>query len=176
MLFAASDATTLVRVGEWADWVGAGAGVAGAIVAVVAVFVAGNANRRATEANEIAERALDLEARVDERQREFRAVEWRLRADQQDGRYFLRLWNIGYTEACNVTLVLFLDPDSEVHALGKVYPGERGRIESPLISEWLTDAAAHEVVHPGFRVHWSSPLGYVSDVTYRLSTLADFMD
>lgn len=50
--------------------------VLAALGAVIAAVYAGGANRRADEANKTAARALDLQARIDARDREFREVMW----------------------------------------------------------------------------------------------------
>jgi hypothetical protein len=159
------------------DWIGSIAGVAGAIVAVGAMLVAGRANTRSSEANRIAQTALEMESRVDERQREFRAVEWDAGVTDGESELFssFELNNVGDSVAKSVTVVLHLNPDRETHELGDIPAKGAKKITSQGLTRWMREAREHDVVHPGFRVHWSSPLGEVSDVSMPIRTFDDFI-
>lgn len=158
------------------DGIGAGAGAVGALMAIGALIVAMVANSRSTEANRIARTALEIESRVDERQREFRAVEWDavVVADKTPLEFELR--NVGDTPAVSVTIVLHLGKERETHALGDIAAKTDAKLTSDKFDAWMTEAFDHEVVNPGYRVHWSSPLGQVSDVTMPRRTVDDFID
>jgi len=49
-------------------------------------------------------------------------------------------------------------------------------ITSPRFTEWMREAAEHEVVNPSARVHGSSPLGQVGDEMLPMKTIHDFVD
>lgn len=141
-------------------------GVVAAAGAVGAWVVAMRANRRADAANVTAERALDLQSRIDAREREYRAVRWKGEWDLDDaGRIVFRLTNTGHTPACSVTAVVTRDGDDVVRELGDVAAGAHGDVR---ISTQMTGQAAVEVLRrqdTPFEVHWSSPLG--APKTYR---------
>lgn len=158
--------------------------VASLVVAVLAVLAAGGsllyakgANDRADVANARAEEAIDLQKRIDERDREFRAVEWDANvANQVNGvvtEYVLT--NAGDSDAMSVTVVLYLNPDREVHHVGDIAARQSVTITSPLFIQWMREAVEHEVVTPGARVHWSSRLGQVGDERVSMKTFADFI-
>jgi hypothetical protein len=158
------------------DWIGALAGAVGTLIAIGAWIVALVANSRSKEANRIARNALEIESRVDERQREFRAVEWDaiVMADETPLEFELR--NTGDTPAVSVTIVLHLGKERETHELGNIAAKSGAKVTSDKFVAWMTEAFDHEVVNPGYRVHWSSPLGQVSDVTMPIRTVDDFID
>lgn len=137
------------------DWIGAIGGIGGVLVAIGALIVASRANARSSEANRIAQRALERESLVDERQREFRAVEWdaRILNDQDDDPSFFELRNV-------------------VDIAAK----EGAKLTSERFVTWMSEARENEIVHPAYRVQWSSPLGQVSDETIRGKTIDDFID
>ncbi len=128
-------------------------------------------------ATDIARQSLAMSTRVDERQREFRAVDWDATtnlADEESPIAF-ELTNRGDTDAMSVTLVLYLNPDMQTHALGDVPARTTTSVTSPELTEWMRGALEYEVVHPSYRVHWSSPLGQVSDERYPQRSVEDFI-
>lgn len=148
--------------------------IAGFVVALLAVVMAGasavfarGANVRASEANRTAERALDLQARLDDREREFREVRWKGEYDLNEARQPLfRLTNVGMTHARSVTLVVAVPgkPNS-AYALGDIDSGASADL---LVGEDPMDRDAIELMlftDDPWRVHWSSPLGHAD--TYR---------
>jgi len=159
------------------DWIGALTGIVGVLVAIGALRVAARANFRSKEANRIAQTALDIESRVDDRQREFRAVEWDAGVAAEDSGQTFRfeLRNAGDTDAIGATVVLQLTPDRETHQLGNIPAKNVAVITSDSLDNWMREAVVHEVVHPAYRVHWSSPLGQVSDITMPARTVDDFI-
>jgi len=86
------------------------------------------------------------------------------------------LRNTGDTPAVSVTIVLHLGKGRETHELGNIEAKSAAKVTSDKFVAWMTEAFDHEVVHPGYRVHWSSPLGQVSDVTMPIRTVDDFID
>lgn len=155
----------------------------GLIVAILALAVgaasaayARGANRRADAANSTAAAALDLQAVIDARDREFRAVDWDADVVTLNAVDALALTNTGDTDARSVTVVLTLSRERETHAIGDVPAKTTISIPSARLTAWMVEAREHEVVHPGYRVHWSSPLGQVSDETYPLRDVGDFID
>lgn len=147
------------------------------IIAALAIFVAIASVIVAIVANIRSKDALALQSRIDERDREFRAVEWDTSvASKVDGvatKYVLT--NVGDSDAKSVTTVLHLNPDREVHHLGDIPAKHSVTITSPRFTDWMREAVEHEVVNPSARVHWSSPLGQVGDQTLPLKTIHDFI-
>lgn len=157
------------------DWIGAVAGAVGALIAIGALIVAMVANSRSTKANRIAQNALEIDSRVDERQREFRAVDWDAAVMADETPLEFELTNVGDTPAVSVTIVLHLGKERETHALGDIPAKTGAKVTSDRFIAWMTEAFDHEFVHPGYRVHWSSPLGQVSDITMPSRTVDDFI-
>lgn len=123
------------------------------------------ANELAVEANRVAGEALAHEARVDARQREYRFVAWELsyEYDSTAPAVFV-LRNIGDTDAETVTVVLRFDPERELHKPGGIAAGASARIPATgAAQQWMRDGAEFDVLAPGFKVHWSSPLGQVDE-------------
>jgi hypothetical protein len=148
------------------------------IIAVLAIFVAIASVIVAIVANIRAKEALALQSRIDEREREFRAVEWDtsvpLKVDGVATEFILT--NVGDSDARSVTAVLHLNPDREVHHVGDIPAKHSVTITSPQFTDWMREAVEHEVVNPSARVHWSSPLGQVGDETLPMKTIHDFID
>lgn len=154
--------------------------IAGFVVAVLAVVASGasalyalGANRRADEANRTARAALDLQARIDEREREYRDVDWEAEWHPETG---LTITNSGLTDANHVTAVLRGPLGTERHDLGDLRSGESATIDSAVASAWMKENKRSMPSSPPFFVHWSSPLGVAEDrdVTSRsLFMLAD---
>ena len=157
------------------DWIGAIAGSVGALMAIGAFVVSILANLRSTDANRIARNALEIESRVDERQREFRAVDWDAVVTADEESLVFELRNVGDTPAVSVTIVLQLGKERDTHALGDISPKASVKVTSDNFAAWMTGALEHDFVHPGYRVHWSSPLGQVSDVIMPSRTIHDFI-
>lgn len=101
------------------------------------------------------------------------ALSFALTVDSMDA---LAMTNTGDTDAVWVTVVLHLSRERETHAIGNVPAKTTVNIPSARLTAWMVKAREHEVVHPGFRVHWSSPLGQVSDETRPLRDVGDFID
>lgn len=159
------------------DWIGAIGGAVGVFVALGALIVAARANARSSEANLIAARAVEMEARIDERQREFRSVDWSARVTEgaDSDSFVFELRNDGDTDACSATVVLRLYPH-ETHAVGDVPAKGSVSLTSERLDEWMRGAIEHEMVQPGFRIHWSSPLGHPSEETVSAKSVGDFID
>ncbi|MEV8360295.1 hypothetical protein [Microbacterium sp. NPDC076895] len=148
--------------------------LAGLIVAVLATAAAAlsllyarGANRRADVANARAEEALDLQRRIDEREREFRDVQWAISWSpwtKQTEKPAVQLTNAGLTTATNVTLVLTLPTMQQVLNVGTVEPGETRTLDI----EYPKVGPAHDHIElirdPLWRVHWSSPLGHPDEI------------
>jgi len=141
--------------------------IAGLVVAVLAALAAGasslyalGANRRADTANERANDALDLQKRIDAREREFRDVTWSgAWVSDSSGTPVFRVSNRGLTTACSVTIVYSYNALRYVESVGDLEP-------SAYVDLAPETAAADEIVlelmlrvNAAFRVHWSSPLG-----------------
>lgn len=143
-----------------ADVVAAVGGVVAAVGAVAAWIVAIRANRRADKANATAERALDLQAQIDARDREYRAVKWAGAWELDDSeRIVFRLTNTGHTPACAVTAVVAWRDGDVVSELGDIDVRSQGDVH---ITTTMSGTAAVEVLRrqdTPFEVHWSSPLG-----------------
>lgn len=150
------------------NWISGLAAVASAGVAIGALVVAARANQRSDIANEqaaIANRrageALDLQRRVDEREREFRRVAWTagwIHDDSRDMSAFT-IVNSGLTKACSVTLVLDGPSGLKAFAVGDIAPGQSRRVfpEESLKAAFV--ASTLELQSYPWEVHWSSPLG-----------------
>jgi len=142
--------------------------VLAAVGAVVAAFYAGGANRRADEANRTAARALDLQARIDAREREFREVEWDCdyAIDHAD-RLVFRVKNTGHTNACQVTVVFWAPSGGYEIArpVGDIAAGESSGVSFETDMKGQIALEAMLLQDTGYRLHWSSPLGQVE--TYR---------
>jgi hypothetical protein len=154
--------------------------IAGFVVAVLAVLIAAaslvyakGANDRADVANRTAREALDLQARVDAREREYRDVSWRSSFDH--GRGFT-LTNDGLTDAHRVTLILYGDQDRELHRLGDIRAGQSATVQSRLASVWMREYERSMPLAPPFMTHWSSPLGVASQYSARAVTLYSLPD
>lgn len=160
------------------DWVGAVGGVVGVLVAIGALIVAIAANIRSSEANRISRKAFDRESLIDDRQREFRAVAWEASVDNDEttGSLAFELRNVGDTQAVAVTVVLHLFQDRETYKLGDIPARGAAKITSEGLIHWMRRARERDFFHPGFRVHWSSPLGQVSDEMIPSSSVDDIVD
>lgn len=142
---------------EIVAWLGAAGGVLGAVGAVGAWIVAIRANGRAAEANRTSREALDLQSRIDQREREYRHVEWT--AEYNGGAGFT-LTNSGLTDATQVTLVLrHLEEPDERHDLGDIPAQGSVSVDSVAAAAWMSGAASTLPTSPPYFVHWSSPLG-----------------
>ncbi|WP_454117854.1 hypothetical protein [Microbacterium lacticum] len=144
--------------------------LAGLIVSALAVaaaawslFYAWGANRRADVANARAEEALDLQRRIDEREREFRDVHWGISWSpwtKPTEKPAVQLTNAGLTTARNVTLVLTLPTMQQALNVGTVEPGETRTLDI----DYPKLGPAHDHIElirdPLWRIHWSSPLGH----------------
>lgn len=143
--------------------------VLAAIGALVAAWYAGGANRRADEANRTAERALDLQSRIDAREREFREVEWECDYALDDAdRVVFRVKNSGHTDACQVTVV-FGAPGGTHEIARSVGDVASGKHVDVSVETEMRGQAAVEVLllqDTPYRVHWSSPLGQVDTFQY----------
>lgn len=147
--------------------------VAALVVAILAMAAAGasaliakGANTRADTANARAREALDLQKRIDDREREFRDVRWRGSVERHhgDGPDEFRLANEGLTQAESVVLVIeYSDRPREDYHLGTVGAGEWKGVRSEGLAGWMSAVVVSMPVYPGFTVHWSSPLGQVQE-------------
>ncbi|MCK2032198.1 hypothetical protein [Microbacterium sp. KSW4-4] len=149
--------------------------IAGFVVAVLAVVAAGasvlyarGANSRADEANRTAEKALDLQARADAREREFREVRWEAGYDLDDReRPVFRLTNVGHTDAHSVSLLLATPGRREtLFTLGNVGAGGSAQV---VLTDDETQRSIVELMiltADPWRVHWSSPLGHAEEYQY----------
>lgn len=143
--------------------------VLAALGALVAAWYAGEANRRADEANRTAERALDLQSRIDAREREFREVEWECdyALDDADNVVF-RVKNSGHTNACQVTVVFWAPGETHEIASGVGDVDAGAHIDVAVETE-MRGRSAIEVLllqDTPYRVHWSSPLGQAATFQY----------
>lgn len=154
--------------GDLSAWVGAVGGAIGAIGGVGAWIVAIRANGRSERANGIAEsaattadKAYDLQARVDARAQEYRDVQWRgewVEVDPDQG--YFRLRNVGHTAARSVTVVvagLSAGEPERLWSFDHIDPGEYG--EAPLGAQLRDVLDEYLSSSPVFEVHWTSPLG-----------------
>jgi|SRR6478736_6629179 len=137
------------------------------VVAIVSVVVAVVANARAKD-------ALDLQKRIDAREREFRDVTWSLSWSPWTGpseKPALQLTNSGLTTATNVTLMITLPSSQQALRVGTIEPGETRTLEV----EYDRPGPAHNHIElirdPAYRLHWSSPLGHPDEVR---ATARDF--
>lgn len=137
-------------------WIGAIGGVIGGIGAVGAWIVAIRANGRAAEANRTSREALDLQSRIDQREREYRNVEWTATHDRSGG---FTLTNSGLTDATQVTLVMRNFAGSERHDLGDIPAQSSVSVQSAAAAAWMREAESSMPLSPPYFVHWSSPLG-----------------
>ncbi|MBZ4485826.1 hypothetical protein LQ938_10410 [Microbacterium sp. cx-55] len=170
------------------EWVAVIAGGVSALVAVVAVVVAVAANRRASTANALAakangiaeaanriavaanlraDEAHDLQRLVDDREREFRDVSWRVSWspwEHESGMPALQLTNTGLTPARQVTLVIILPRSQQAIDVGDVAPDQT----RTLAIQYGRPGPAHQHIElirdPVYRIHWSSPLGHPEEV------------
>lgn len=145
---------------NWAA-VGSIAGAVGAVVAVIALFVAGGANARAKDAN-------DLQKRIDDRSREFRDVRWRagMQLSDDGSHTVFTLANHGLTDAQNVVVVIeYSDRPREHYKLGTIEAGQWKPVESEGLQGWRAATAEAMPIHPAFTVHWWSPLGTADEYT-----------
>lgn len=145
-----------------------------AIAALLAAVYAGGANRRADEANRTAERALDLQARIDAREREFREVDWECgyAIDESESVVF-RVKNTGHTDACQVTVIFSAPGGSHeiAQALGDIAVGAEKVVS---VDTEMSGQSAVEVLllqDTQWRLHWSSPLGFAETFKSRRSQL-----
>ncbi|MFJ3473397.1 hypothetical protein ACIPJ1_10720 [Microbacterium maritypicum] len=157
--------------------------VIGLVVAVLALLVGGasavyarGANRWADDANRTAASALNLQGIIDAREREFRAVDWDADVVTVGSGDAFALTNIGETEALAVTVVLKLSRERETYVLERIPAKSTVTLNSAKLTRWMVEARDHEVVHPGYRIHWSSPLGQASDEERPLRSVEDFID
>lgn len=143
--------------------------VLAAVGALVAAWYAGGANRRADEANRTAERALDLQSRIDAREREFREVEWECdyALDEADNVVF-RVKNSGHTDACQVTVVFWAPGGTHEVASGVGDVAAGTHTDVPVVTEMKGQAAVEVLLlqDTPYRVHWSSPLGQAETFQY----------
>ncbi|WP_261165748.1 hypothetical protein [Microbacterium sp. Marseille-Q6965] len=137
--------------------------------------IADAARREARAANENAERALDLQARIDARAVEFREVTWSgrwIEPASADEVLQFELTNTGLTPAHNVTLILdeLVHDDvqgfrAEVFRFDVIYPSSSARAPlAHLTADDVIYASSFRGKH--FRVHWSSPLGKASEYSH----------
>ncbi|MFB8191254.1 hypothetical protein ACFC14_18205 [Microbacterium sp. NPDC055988] len=159
-------------------WIGAIGGVIGGLAAVGAWIVAIRANGKSAEANAIAgeatktsREALALQARIDEREREFRDVSWRCgwQTDVEGNVAFLVL-NDGLTEAKDVTLALNHNNQRVLRKLGNLRPGEEARYEVPDVATFTDEDGFTQVDQrifdrTAYVIHWASPLGHVETIS-----------
>lgn len=145
--------------------------IAAFVVAVLAVLAAGasalyarGANTRADTANERAADALDLQKRIDDRQREFRLVRWSASWDPLAAADTPTVWlrNTGLTPAVDVTLLVKTFVDEKMFRFERVEPGEK--VEAIFGAPDAAHAAFHFVRDSVCRVHWSSPRGEVHEI------------
>lgn len=132
------------------------------LIAAASALYAKGANARADEANRVATAALDLQARIDSREREYRDVTWSASYKRDVG---FTLTNEGLTEAREVVLVLHGGNERELHRVGDVAHGQSATVVSRVAAEWMRDNEASMPLAPAFTAHWSSPLG-VADRHY----------
>lgn len=136
------------------------AGFVVAALALIASFASAlyalGANRRADEANRTAKAALDLQSRIDEREREYRDVDWTADWDEQTG---FALANSGLTDATHVTLIMRGFHGAERHDLGDIPAGGSVAVESVAAAAWIDENKQSMPLSPPYLVHWSSPLG-----------------
>lgn len=151
--------------------------IAAFVVAVLAVFAAGasafyarGANSRADTANARAAEALDLQRRIDERQREFELVRWSASWNPlaPDNTPTVWLRNTGLTPAVDVTLLVKTFVDEKLFHFDRVDPG--GKVEAVFGAPDAVNAAFHFVRESMCRVHWSSPHGNVHDTDANISS------
>jgi hypothetical protein len=112
--------------------------------------------------------SLRLQRSIDARSREFREVSWDasiLRQQRLPDKWVFELRHTGLTVAKDVTLVVDLD-ELVKFDLGDVAPGESRIVEPPSASVWYQRNQQSAPLHPGFRVHWSSPEGFPSERLY----------
>lgn len=163
---------------EIGAWIGAIGGLVGGVGALGAWLVAIRANGKSAEANTIAreatktsQEALALQARIDEREREYRDVSWRggWEVDVVGNVSFV-VYNDGLTQAKDVTLALNHSGYRVLRKLGDLDPGEEARFEVPDV-ETFTDEQGYTQVdqrlfdQTSWVMHWSSPLGHVESVS-----------
>ncbi|MBD8219667.1 hypothetical protein IFU40_13595 [Microbacterium sp. CFBP 13617] len=133
------------------------------VIAVVAVGVAAVSAVIALVANMRSKDALDLQTRIDERQREFELVRWSAswNALAPDSAPTVWLRNTGLTPAVDVTLLVRTYVDEKLFRFDRVEPGEK--VEAVFAAPDAAHAAFHFVRDSACRVHWSSPRGNVHD-------------
>lgn len=167
------------------NWISGGAAVVSAAVAVAALVLARNANRRSAEANaqsvvanEGAREALDLQRRIDERAREFIDVRWQLSVDREwsGGRFTgVTFRNVGLTPARNVTFIIEVEgwATADVFTAEAVEPGYAAGFISKAAAYWMEQNEDLIPLRPAFRVHWSSPFGNVAERAYGAKAMAE---
>lgn len=136
--------------------------------AVVAALYARGANHRADEANRTAKEALDLQSRIDARDREFREVRWDGGYDvDSERRPLFRLSNVGHTDAHSVSLLIAANGKPEtLYPLGDIAAGNHAdaRLDERPMQAGILELMILTDDH--WRVHWSSPLGQAADYHY----------
>lgn len=109
------------------------------------------------EANRIAADAGELLRKQDEREREYRDVEWRAMYDARAGGF--KLLNVGVTDAIGVTLVLRGFQGGERYDLGDIPSQGCAVVDSAAAAVWMEENEDRTPIAPPYVVHWSSPLG-----------------
>lgn len=138
--------------------------VVASLVAVASAWFALGANRRADTADTRATEAVDLQRRIDEREREFRSVSWHGAWEaptEPDAVPLFQLTNTGLTDASGVTLVLEMPRGAQAYNLGDLPHGDHRT--APLHTNMRGPAAPAVLELHGlqYEVHWSGPLGQV---------------
>lgn len=143
--------------------------VLAAVGAVVAALYAGGANRRADEANRTAAKALDLQSRIDAREREFREVMWTCDYElDADENIVFRVKNTGHTDARQATVV-FWAPGGTHEIMRNIGDIPAGAFADASVETEMKGQTAVEVLllqDTAYRVHWSSPLGHAETYKY----------
>ncbi|WDH77916.1 hypothetical protein PTQ19_10320 [Microbacterium esteraromaticum] len=142
--------------------------IAGFVVAVLAVAASGFSLWYARAANITSDKALDLQAGIDAREREFRDVVWKGSYETaEDNSVVFALTNVGLTPAKQVTLVFTHNQERRAHSLGDI--AVNGTATATFTTE-MTGGLAVELMlftDPPFFVHWSSPAGQVEEYEYK---------
>lgn len=138
------------------------------LVAAVSARYAQLANRRAAEANKTAQQALDLQARIDAREREFHQVTWEGQyALAGDDEVVFELTNVGLSPAHDVTVVITPNGmERETLEFDLIAPGQSAQSRMRHGWEGRTVLEMMLLQDDPFEVHWSSPLGKAQTYKY----------
>lgn len=142
------------------------------LLAIASIVIAAVSATNAHKSRKRADEALDHQKRLDEREREFRDVQWRPSFfTGPDAPVSFVLRNDGLTDACGVTVVVHDAPPgvTTVRRCDRLAPGESVSVELDYTAAQRDKLRIGTTPH--HVVHWSSPLGHPEQIDVPLLQL-----